>query len=86
MCLKFRELFPSKKSFEEFIQPQMLWWSAPCYGGVVFAFSSLSRERTNVPLGETRVLHSHLIDVLSPLSQSETPVRLVVGLFKVPQN
>ena len=33
-----------------------------------------------------RDLHYHLIDVLSPLSQSETPLRLVVGLFKIPKN
>jgi len=33
-----------------------------------------------------RALHYHLIDVLSPLSQSETPLRLVLGLFKIPKN
>ena len=62
------------------------------YGGVeaacsiLFYFHVITLTLFNFPLGETRDLHENLIDVLSPLSQSETPVRLVVGLFKILKN
>ena len=85
MCLKFWDLFPSKKCcFEDFFEAEILWSDR-----VALVYSLLNSihfhmNRVNFSLGDRRDINYHLIGVLSLLSQLETPISLAVDYSKYP--
>ena len=69
-------------SFEDFFQAEILLWSGA--GLSLAKFDSLPHVLTNFQVGGSRNSNYHLMGVLSPLSQLETPESLAADYSKYP--
>ena len=75
-------------SFEDFFQAEILLWSGVEWSGAGLSlakFDSFPHVLTNFQMGESRDSNYHLIGVLSPLKQLETPVSLAADCSKYPR-